>query len=146
MVSVGAYTGAPRNRVLVTRETLSDAKQRIVRAGVQCVIRGDVSDASMSAIATEAGVSTALLQPLGLAAAGAGIRRAPGALLALAEVHDDAVQGGLAVIHARRHAAARKTVAQIFERLAILLTRAYRSHRHDKRGVHGWSGNGSCVR
>lgn len=55
MVFVSAYTGAPHNRGLVTHETLSDALRRIVRAGVQCVIRGGVSGA------TEARVTKALL-------------------------------------------------------------------------------------
>jgi AcrR family transcriptional regulator len=45
-----------------TRKTIvGDARSRIVRAGIRCVVRDGLADASMAAIAQEAEVSKALL-------------------------------------------------------------------------------------
>ena len=49
-------TGAPS-----AGSTAADARARIVDAGVRCIARDGVAEASMSAIALEAGVSKALL-------------------------------------------------------------------------------------
>lgn len=137
---------------------MGDARSRIVRAGVRCVVRDGIAGASMAAIATEAQVSKALLhyhftdraQLLAEMITLLGrrlITRERGSLereetatsvdrlwqwvsaeldrgelrglLALATVHDNAVQSAMEEVSLARRASAAATVEQLFIQLGL---------------------------
>lgn len=137
---------------------IGDARSRIVRAGIRCVVRDGIAGASMAAIATEAEVSKALLhyhftdraQLLAEMITLLGrrlITRERGALereetatpvdrlwqwlsaeldrgelrglLALATVHDSAVQSAMEEVSTARRTSAAATVAQLFVQLGL---------------------------
>lgn len=137
---------------------MGDARSRIVRAGVRCVVRDGIAGASMAAIATEAEVSKALLhyhftdraQLLAEMITLLGrrlITRERGSLereetatsvdrlwqwvsaeldrgelrglLALATVHDNAVQSAMEEVSLARRASAAATVEQLFIQLGL---------------------------